>query len=217
MHTSRPTPRSGFTLLELSIAVTILALMLSGLALFETANRRTTAQTAAVCGTQERAHRALERVLQELDGASIATLVPDPTGALGSEEVTFQRSAGVDSAGAPLWTTRTRIALLPDVGETLDGTDENGNGLVDERRLEVTYDFGTPDARSVTIAHGLAAMFPNELENGSDDNGNGVIDERGFNLQRVGNLLYVRLAMQSRGPDGKPVGWSANAALRLRN
>jgi hypothetical protein len=143
--------------------------------------------------------------------------VPDPTGALGCEDIVFQRSTGVDGTGAIVWSTRTRLTLVLDDGEVSDGTDNNHDGVVDERKLTVTHDYGTGSARTVTVVHHVAALFPGETANGHDDNGNGIVDEKGFNVQRVGNLLNVRLAIQARGPDGVWVTWPETAALRLRN
>jgi prepilin-type N-terminal cleavage/methylation domain-containing protein len=217
MHSPRLSQRSGFTILEISIVAAVLAVIMASVAVFELSNRQLLHQTAAVGRAQEQAHHALERVLHELDGASITTLVPDPTGSLGCEELVFQRSTGVDGSGAIVWSTRTRVALELDDGETADGTDENHDGVVDECKLTVTYDFGTGSARSVTLAHHVAALFPGESANGHDDNGNGIVDEKGFNAQRVGNLLNLRLAIQARGPDGAWVTWPETAALRLRN
>jgi prepilin-type N-terminal cleavage/methylation domain-containing protein len=217
MHSPRLSNRSGFTILEISIVAVVLSVVMAAVAVFELSNRQLLQQTAAVGRAQEQAHHALERVLQELDGASITSLVPDPTGALGCEELVFQRSAGVDGSGAIVWSTRTRIALAPDDGETLDGIDNNHDGVVDELKLTVTHDYGTGSARTVTLAHHVAALFPGETANGHDDNGNGITDEKGFNAQRVGSLLNVRLAIQARGPDGAWVTWPETAALRLRN
>ncbi len=156
-------------------------------------------------------------MLKELDGASIATLVPDPTGALGTDTIVFQKSAGVNAAGAIVWSPRTRIALALDDGESLNGADDNRNGLTDERKLTVTYNYGTGSARTVTIAHDILALFPDELVNGNDDNGNGIIDEKGFNVRRVGNLLSLHLAIGARGVDRSWVNWSEASSLRLRN
>ncbi len=217
MSTLRPSTRSGFTLLELSIVMVILAIVMGAVAVFELSNRKLLQQTAAVGLAQSQAHHAIERVLHELDGASITTLVPDPTGSLGCEDLVFQRSSGVDASGTIVWSTRTRIALAPDDGEAIDGTDNNHNGLVDERKLTITYDYGTGSARTIVLVHHVAAQFPNELANGVDDNGNGVVDEKGFNIQRVGNLLNVRLAIQARDTGGQWAIWPETAALRLRN
>jgi prepilin-type N-terminal cleavage/methylation domain-containing protein len=217
MRTPSTSKRSGFTLVELAIVAVLLAICLAALGLFESSNRKTLSQSAAVGSAQDRAHQALERVLLELSGASIATLVPDPTGALGSDEIVFQKSTGVTPAGDIVWSPRTRLALTLEQGEVLDGIDNNHNGQSDERCLNVTYALGTPDERTITIAHRIPALFPKELANGTDDNGNGIVDEKGFNVQRVGNLLSVRLASQARGEAGKWVTWSENSNLRLRN
>src|SRR5260221_8967057 len=113
MRTQNASKRSGFTLVELAIVALILSVTMAAVGLFESSNRHTLQQSGAVGTAQERAHEALERVLHELDGASIATLVPDPTGALGSDEIVFQKSTGVTGAGVVIWSPRTRIALAP--------------------------------------------------------------------------------------------------------
>src|ERR1043165_4136686 len=126
MRTPPASSRSGFTLIEVAIVATILSIVIAAVGMFELSNRKTLEQTSAIGSAQDLAHKSLERVLRELDGASIATLVPDPT--------------GVDAAGAVVWSARTQIALAMDDGETLDGADDNRNGLTDERKLTVTYD-----------------------------------------------------------------------------
>jgi prepilin-type N-terminal cleavage/methylation domain-containing protein len=217
MRTPPTTSGSGFTLIEVAIVATILSVIVAAVGVFELSSRKTLEQTSAIGSAQDLAHKSLERVLKELDGASIATLVPDPTGALGADDIVFQKSLGVNAAGAVVWSTRTRIALAPDDGETLDGVDNNRNGLTDERKLTVTYDYGTGTARTVTIAHRVCALFPGETLNGADDNGDGVIDEKGFNVRRVGNLLSLRMAASARGAGGTWVTWPESSTLRLRN
>ena len=217
MKRTRSTARSGFTMLELAIVAVIMTIALTAVGLFDRSNRQALEQSTSVGVAQQRAHEAIERVLRELEGASIATLVPDPTGQLGSDEIVFQKSTGVTAAGAVVLSTRTRIALAMEDGELLDGADNNNNGLADERELTLTYDFGTATERTVTIAHRIPALFPNESANGADDNGNGVVDERGFSVHRVGNLLSVRLAAQARGKGGSWIAWPENSDLKLRN
>jgi prepilin-type N-terminal cleavage/methylation domain-containing protein len=217
MRTPSRSSRSGFTLIEVAIVATILSVVIAAVGVFELSNRKTLEQTSAIGVAQELAHKSLERVLKELDGASIATLVPDPTGALGADVIVFQKSTGVDAGGAVVLSARTQIALAMDDGETLNGADDNRNGLTDERKLTVTYNYGTGAARTITIAHRVCALFPGETLNGADDNGDGVIDEKGFNVRRVGNLLSLRLAVAARGSGGSWVTWPENSTLRLRN
>ena len=217
MRLPRSTARSGFTLLEIAIVATLISIILAAVGVFQLSNRKTLEQASAIGSAQELAHKTLERVLKELDGASIATFVPDPTGALGTDDIVFEKSLGVGATGTVVWSTRTRIALAMDDGETLDGKDNDRNGLTDERKLNVTYDYGTGTARTVTIAHCVCALFPGEKTNGADDNGNGVIDEKGFNVRRVGNLLNVRLAVAARSSNGEWSTWAESSTLRLRN
>ena len=217
MRPSSPSARRGFTLIEVAIVATIVSVVIAAVGVFELSNRKTLEQTSAFGSAQDLAHKALERVLKELDGASIATLVPDPTGALGSDTIVFEKSLGVNAAGTVVWSTRTRIALDMDDGETLDGLDNDRNGLTDERKLTVTYDFGTGTARTVTVAHRVCALFPGETANGADDNGDGVIDEKGFSVRRVGNLLNLRIAVGARSAGATWVNWQESSTLRLRN
>jgi prepilin-type N-terminal cleavage/methylation domain-containing protein len=217
MNAPRNSRRSGFSLLELTIVILILSCVMGSVALFQMANRNSVVESATVGDAQSRAHEALERVLRELDGASLTRLIPDPTGLLGTDSIVFQKSAGVDAAGNIIWSTQTQLALAMDDGETANGLDDNQNGLVDERKLTITYDFGLAGARTDTIAHCLPALAPGELANGADDDGNGVIDEKGFNLQRLGNLLTIRLAVQARAGSGDWATWSESSQLRLRN
>lgn len=204
-------------MIEIAIVCLVVSVVMAAVAVFELTNRHALGQTSAVGSAQERAHRAIERVLHELDGASIATLVPDPTGALGADEIVFQKSIGVTGAGAMILSPRIRIAMVPDDGETIDGLDNNHNGLIDERKLTITYNYGTGAARTVTIAHCIPALFPGEVANGHDDNGNGVVDEKGFNVQRVGTLLTVRLALEARVEANQWTTWAENCALKLRD
>src|SRR5689334_15712952 len=99
-HTNR---RSGMTLVEIAIVSVLLSVILGAVALFQSSNRDTLQQQAGMGVAQDRAHRALTRVLSELDAAAVTRLVPDPTGSHGSDDLVFQKSLGVDAAGAVIW------------------------------------------------------------------------------------------------------------------
>jgi prepilin-type N-terminal cleavage/methylation domain-containing protein len=209
--------RSGFTLIELTIVAAILSVVLASVGMFQARNQDFYRHESALSDAQGRTHRALERVMSELDGIGLTTITPDPTSSVGSDTITFQRSTGVDGAGARIWSNQTRIALVMDDGEADNGLDDDGDGLVDERKIVITENFGTASARALTIVHDVPELHPDEVANAADDNGNGIVDEKGFNVQRVGNLLTVRLAVQAHGPDGQIVSWAESSGTRIRN
>ena len=165
MHTQNRSRRSGFTLVELAIVAVIVSVLMAAIGLFESSNRQALQQSSALGTAQERAHAMIEKVLREIGGASTATLVPDPIGSQGADELVFLKSTGVTSTGVVIWSTRTRIALEPEDGETLDGTDENHNDLVDECKLVLTHEYGTPAARTQVLGHRIPANFPGESAN----------------------------------------------------
>jgi hypothetical protein len=77
-------------------------------------------------------------------------------------------------------------------------------------------DTATPQA--VTIAHGVPEWFPGEIGgNAADDNGNLLVDERGFSVRRVGDLLFVRLAVEVAHSDGQIARWTVETAAKLHN
>lgn len=221
MHVHRDTrsrrARAGFTLIELVLAACIFGMLLGGVTYFQSKASSHGREISARSRAETQARRAVERVLDELCGISSALLVPDPTGPLGSDQLTFQKPATVSNAGVVAWSTPNRLALALDDGETDNGLDDDGDGLVDERRLVLTRAFGAANQANVTLCHGIAAWYPDELGNGVDDNANGAVDERGFNVQRIGDLLHVRVCVQVAAGTGEVAEWTVDTAVRLRN
>lgn len=221
MHTlrnrQRATTRAGFTLIELVLAACIFGLLLGGVTYFQSKASSHSREISARSRAETQARRAVERVLDELCGISSALLVPDPTGALGSDQIAFQKPVTVSNAGVVAWSAQNRLALALDDGETDNGLDDDGDGLVDERRLVLTRAFGAPNQTTTTLCHGIASWYPGELGNGVDDNANGATDERGFNVQRVGDLLHVRVCVQVAAGPGEIADWTVDTAMRLRN
>jgi prepilin-type N-terminal cleavage/methylation domain-containing protein len=209
--------RSGFTLIELSISLTVLALLLSAVAIVQMHGQKATSAIRTQSDLERRANRALLVVTRELTGLGVHTLAPDPTTSLGTDTVTFQRPDSVTAAGDVIWAAPTVLALLMDEGEADNGVDDDGDGLVDERRLSITRDVGTLQQKTTVLCHGVSAWMQGELPNGLDDNGNGVVDERGFSLRRVGDLMSVRLALVATAESGETVTWTSATALVIHN
>ena len=186
----------GFTLLELVISVGVLGLVLTALGLLQS---RSTAESKSLQarGTAEtNARRALDRVAGELTGVGRSLIFPDPTTSFGTSALTYQRPTGVSNAGIVTWSTASRIELQLDPREVDNGIDDDRDGLVDERRLLYTREFGTANARSVVLCTNLPELVPGETVNGLDDNGNTLVDEAGLNIRRIGDLLNLRITVQ---------------------
>jgi hypothetical protein len=199
------------------LAACIFGLLLGGVTYFQSKASSHGREISARSRAETQARRAVERVLDELCGISSALLVPDPVGALGSATIAFQKPASVSNAGVVAWSAQNRLALVLDDGETDNGLDDDGDGLTDERRLVLTRAVGAPNEVTVTLCHGIAAWYPGELGNGVDDNLNGATDERGFNIQRIGDLLHVRVCVQVPAGPGEIADWTVDTAMRLRN
>ena len=217
MQQRRNTSHSGFTLIELMVVLSIVTLMLSVVGMFQWRSQESYEQTSAQAHAQNACRIAATRALEELTGAAISRFVPDPTSALGTDNLTFQRPTGVDGFGAVTWSDQSRLALAMDTNEIDNGLDDDGDRLIDERRLVLTRGVNTATPQAVTLAHGVAEWFPGEVNNVVDDNGNGIVDEHGFSMRRIGDLLVLRLSIEVPHSDGQIARWTVETASRLRN
>jgi hypothetical protein len=220
MHVITRRPRrslAGFSLMEAAMAVAISSLILGAAGMFQMQAQTLSKATQRSIGIQERVERALALLSRELAGAGVSTFAPDPTSSLGSDNLTFQTPSSVSNTGVVTLKPPVTIALLMDSGEADNGLDDDEDGLVDERRLVVTRGVGTVNQKSTVICHGVAEWLEGELSNGADDNGNGVSDEHGFSVQRVGDLLYVRLTLETAIENAAPAQWTNSTAVVLHN
>jgi hypothetical protein len=161
------------------------------------------AEALARSSAEARCRRALDRVAEALTGIGRTLIFPDPNTALGSSTVTFQHPTGVTNAGVVTWDLQSRLQLVLDPRELDNGIDDDGDGLVDERRLIFTRNIGGAGTQTVVLCNNVPELMPGEVVNGLDDNGNGVSDEAGFNVRRIGDILNVRLCVQQAFGEGQ--------------
>jgi prepilin-type N-terminal cleavage/methylation domain-containing protein len=209
--------RAAFTLIEMLISVTVLAFVLGAMALVQIRSQATSQATLSKTLSEMRARRALDRVVGELSGVAHGYMFPDPTTDLGTSAMTYQHPTGVDAVGNVTWDVPSRLELQLEPGEVDNGIDDDSNGLVDERRLVLTRNFGTPNAQSVVLCTGIPRYLEGETPNLLDDNGNGLLDEPGFNIFRVGDLLTVRLTVQVPLGGGRTDMTTVQTSIVLRN
>lgn len=208
------TARSGLTIPEVVIAVALLVLLLSSAILAATGGYGAFKATQSSTDLETRARRAIDRAALELLSTGEEELLPNPTGDFGTQDLLFRQAVGLNGT-AVIWGDQNRLAFEYEPGEANDGIDNDGNELVDDGRLVLTRDVGGNEKRAV-LCHGVRDLLEGEDGNGGDDNGNGVIDECGFNVHRIGDVLYIRLSLEEPGENGNIVR-TLETSVRLRN
>jgi len=214
MKTPRLSRTRGFTLLEVLIALAMLGTFFGSLLLVVSRGSSTAQSGMEHQSLEALARRTLDRMARELSGAGSGTLTPAPVAPWGSDHVTFQCVAGY-AAGAVQWDVPASFSLELDEGELDNGTDDDGDGLVDERQLVYTRDPLGAAERTVLV-HGVCELSEGELDNGADDNGDGLRDEAGLAFQRASGVLTVRLSLQSSARGATAVR-SLQTRIGLRN
>lgn len=215
MRTTHSSPRrAGFTLVEMAIAVALFLLLMSSAIVAARGGMEAFRSSQDLSDLETRARRALDRAVFELLAVGSSELAPNPTGSFGTDALEYRQAVGLDGT-APVWGELRALALEPAEGELDDGVDNDGNGLVDDGELVLIRDVGGADQR-IVLCRGVRELAEGEAPNGADDNGNGVIDEAGFNVHRVGNVLFVRLSLEEAVPTGSVVR-TLETSIRIRN
>jgi hypothetical protein len=214
----RPTnsPTRGMTMIELVLAVGMLVAIFA--ALSQTLMSGSGAYQATIdrSDLEAKGERLLTRIVAELRDADRSLLWPNPTGTFGASTLEYRPCEGW-AGGARVHGPTHRLQLVLEGGELDNGSDDNGNGLVDEQRLVLVPDTTLP-AQIVPLGSGFAEFLAGEIENGADDNGNGLVDERGLSFASDGGPnLTIRLTLVRGASGGRVLTGSYETTLRLRN
>lgn len=208
--------RLGLSLIEATIALSLTATVIAAVAL-SAQSASDTYQTEGVrAAVDTRAHHVLEQLVRELAEAERATLAPDPLPALATSTLTYRKSTGF-AAGAATFGPWMRVELQLEAGEVLDGLDNNGNGLADERALVWTRNVGEADEQVVVLAHRISSLLEGELPNGADDNQNGLDDEPGLVFSIDRDVLTIQLSVAQRDSQGRTFTKTVRTSTRIRN
>ncbi len=162
--------KKGFSLIEALIVMALLTVLVVKVTMLMQMQQESESRTSTVLAVEDNARRVMEQITYAVMGASQETLEP---GAGSSSEVRFSVSLGVvdgevvwddeewvgltDAAGQLAWKERPDAAderrvvwcnaVRPFLsGEQMNGIDDNGNGLVDEKGLTFTI-----EGRKVTV------------------------------------------------------------------
>jgi hypothetical protein len=216
MHTNRRFKRAGFTVLELLFTVVLMPTFLISATLVLSSSRKAFSAAQEAAALQAKVDRAASRVAREMLSTSLGVLVPDPDGDLGANTLTFRNPMGL-TGDVIDWGDQITLGFEYDTGEVDDGLDNDGNGLVDEGILVLTRDPGGADEQRVVICRNVSEFAEGEILNGADDNGNLVEDESGFNVHRTGDILTIRLTVETMSSTGELIRRSTETSLHFRN
>lgn len=199
IHNIRGVPRGGFTLLELAITAVLLGAMFGAAAMVTIAGFGAQRSTSLRAGLENEARRALHQIALELSLADRQSFDPDPAGNFGTHTLSFRQVVDINGATAILGPL-CRIELDPATGA-----------------LSYVRDFGGPNERRVVLSRRVAAQLAGETVDLADENGNGLIDERGFSMHRVGELLTLRLTLETSEANTLVVQRTLETSVRVRN
>lgn len=214
-HTSTAR-RAGFTLIELSIASLVLIVVLGAMVTALTSGTAVYQEGSDVATVDANAQRLLDRIADELRDADLSSVTPAALAPFGSNTLTFARGRGY-AAGALVTGPTEILRSVLDSGELDNGVDDNGNGLIDEQRVELVPDIAVP-GRAIVLGRFVREYAAGELANGNDDNGDGLRDERGLCFLSDGAAtVTVRLTMERPTRGGRTVLRTLQTAVRIRN
>ena len=214
------TPRAGYSLVEVAVAVTIFSLIAGALSFVGTSSDRAYKTGFTTSNLESQTVLALERLVTELKIAGRDTLTPDPAPTVGTDSVDYVHVVDFVN-GQAVTTPLRRLAFEYETGEVDDGADNNRNGLVDEGCVVLRQDVGLATERRIVLTRWVSELMQGEIANGLDDNGNGLTDERGFCLEwsagTTSESLIVRLSLHRRDAQNRMLWRTSETSVRIRN
>ena len=200
MHLTRNVRRSGFTLLEVTIALVIVALI--GINISMVMKTSTSAyESGLIQGElEDRASLTMDRIRLALMSSSLEDLNPELSEGLHSSHIRYCVSLGLDEEGELVLADPEQIALEDAAGQ-----------VVWKQNLDLENE------RSVVWTKDVPELFRDELLNGIDDNGNGLLDEKGLFFAQSGKNVEVELTLERTDSKGQSVLEDRKLTVTCRN
>lgn len=192
-------PRSGFTLLEMLIAVAVAGLILGNVAMVLGSSNKAFEKESSASALELQIDQTLDRIVLALMGASLEQLDPNAQLPAFHPQLEFVQSMGMQDG-----------AVVESPPERIEMTLANG---------EVTWreNPGAPSERAVLWSRWARRYLEGEVPNGLDDNGNGLVDESGLAFVIDGSRLTVHLSLERPDSEGNLVAYSRSSVVHCRN
>ncbi|MFT7678334.1 MAG: prepilin-type N-terminal cleavage/methylation domain-containing protein [Planctomycetota bacterium] len=197
---------SGFTLMEVMIAMTILGLLLANVGLVSRAGTRAAQSGLFEQLIEDELEQGLDRVRLALMSSTAANLYPTFAAPLSQDYIEFSTSLGYENN-----------MLVESEPERISWKAQGSGG-----QLVWEQNFDQPSKRRVVWSNSVPMLQMGEIANELDDNGNGLQDEPGiaFSVEAEASnqaQVYVHLTIEKTNPDGKQVPTARSINVTCRN
>jgi prepilin-type N-terminal cleavage/methylation domain-containing protein len=196
---SRLRGSSGFTLLEILIALALLAILVGKVTVILNTSSRFLNQNMADVMLEDQAHRALDRVAYAILSSDRGTLLPEAEKPLFTSDLDYRVSLGVEN-GVVVWNDPENI-----------GVGAQPNQLVWRSNPR------TPGERRVVWSNIVRPFLEGEIQNGVDDNDNGIVDERGISFVLFRNSVTIRMTLGRELAGGGFAEETVETTVTVRN
>lgn len=191
--------RSGFTLVEMMIALVLLGIVVTKLTIVIGEARSSYGRESARMAVEDRALYVLDQIAFAVMGSDRGTLNPDPALPAFSSLLRYQISMGVED-GEVVWSDPEVISLSPDGASVYWAQNE-----------------GEPEQRLVVWANNVSQLLEKEFLNGADDNDNQLNDESGLNFVIDRDSVTIRLTLVGEDSEGQTINHTVETTVTCRN
>ncbi|MFT5049682.1 MAG: hypothetical protein ACI8QZ_001075 [Chlamydiales bacterium] len=195
----RQRSNAGFTLLEVTISGTILALVMLNISMVTKTGSAAYQAGIFESALEDEASQTMDRITLAVMSSSEDAIDPVPIAPANAWNIDYEVSLGIQ-AGELVLDDPERIELVTGTGQVLWKKNPD-----------------LPEQRSLVWSKSVPDNFGDELPNGIDDNGNGLIDERGLSFDMIGSKIIVRLQLMRADPDGVTRQTAKVANVTCRN
>lgn len=190
--------RSGFTVVEICIALALMSILFIKLTLILSEASKTHRRETLSMALEDQAQIVLDRIAYAVIGSDPDMLFPDNSAPFFQSRIEYRISLGVED-GEVVWSELEEIGL-----------DDNPQLLFWARNE------GSPQEQVVIWCRTVAEYFASEVGNGNDDNANGLADESGLCFVLEGRSVRIRLTLE-RNSEGRAIRHTKETVVTCRN
>jgi prepilin-type N-terminal cleavage/methylation domain-containing protein len=191
--------RAGFTLVELTLAIAIVAVLMFNISTVVDSSRKNFVSSTAQMDVDLQLARAMDRMVLAVMGSSRSSIFLEPTAPNSEPALNYERHLGVEN-GEPILGPPERIEFRIDDGEAV-----------------WIQDAGGASERQVVWAKWVTELLENETWAPGDENNNGLFEETGLAFVLDQNSVRIYLTLQRVDALGNTITRTLERRVACRN